>query len=409
MKIYKTKEVMTFYKTSLFAFSCNLTRVKTSTDADFGCFELLPAHNMRDDLIELDNDNKLFLINPKNYELKQFLNITPQHLTSAKVEKMFSLIKSGLIAFVDDSHIQCFLKLTNRQNLQDKTELKSVIFELLARFKCHTKHAAILTDKIIAYQIKGYSLEFATTSEIIESYEKFNSCMTKYAEKMPLFYNTPYNELGKISLSIMVLKRNGAIIARGLYRHKQNKLVKCYGDSVLMKQVALSKGIKTDISATKGARLPIVLDDNGALRLPYIDSEKHAIYLQKSKHGDFLVIDSSKEDNAYVVACADNQDLTCKPCGNYNDYFNSDFDSDFTGNDCTCSRCDYHIDREDCNYLYNGDVVCHDCSSYCDECNETVLADDMRPFFYRTHRGGITEGYCCESCADNMNQVPFRG
>jgi hypothetical protein len=77
---------------------------------------------------------------------------------------------------------------------------------------------------------------------------------------------------------------------------------------------------------------------------------------------------------------------------------------------CICSSCGYHIvDDEDANYLYNGERACNDCSSYCEECCETVLSDDMTTFFYRDTTHSINEGYCCESCADNMNQVPFRG
>jgi hypothetical protein len=79
-------------------------------------------------------------------------------------------------------------------------------------------------------------------------------------------------------------------------------------------------------------------------------------------------------------------------------------------NGCTCSNCGYYIvDDDDANYLYNGERACNDCSSYCEECNETVLSDDMTTFFYRDTTHSINEGYCCESCADNMNQVPFRG
>lgn len=75
---------------------------------------------------------------------------------------------------------------------------------------------------------------------------------------------------------------------------------------------------------------------------------------------------------------------------------------------CKCSECGTNINADEANYLSNGNVICCDCSSYCEECEETVLADNITTFFYRSRNGDIEEGYCCECCANNMRQVAFR-
>lgn len=63
----------------------------------------------------------------------------------------------------------------------------------------------------------------------------------------------------------------------------------------------------------------------------------------------------------------------------------------------TCYSCDRIIDKEDGNYIYQGDSYCEDCYSenfsYCEECNESYPRDDTR---YVENVGDI-----CDHCYNN--------
>lgn len=78
-------------------------------------------------------------------------------------------------------------------------------------------------------------------------------------------------------------------------------------------------------------------------------------------------------------------------------------------NGCTCTQCGSNVDNDEVCYLDNGNIVCQECSAYCEACEETVLSEDITTFLYRDRSGNIEEGYCCQHCADNMRQIAFRG
>lgn len=403
-------ENLIFYTANVFGFSVRLTRTTDRTTADFGSFLKLAGHITLNDFLVLNENIDIFNIK-KGSEIETATRYkTSQPNGTKNAVKMFDLVKRGYIAFLNDKHLNSFINLANLGNLQEKSTLTPILREYLSRFKCHTKHATALSEMIINHQLKGYTLEIATESEIIEAYQKFSSCMTKYAHLMPLFYGTPYDESGNISVSIMVLKRNGYILARGLYRHKSNKIIKCYGDSALMQNVAKMRGIKCDIGAAIGARLPIVTDDNGCLRIPYIDSEQHRISLKLNENNapQYLVIDSKDESLTYIGE-GNNQDLSLNYARAYHDFFDDEPCKDFTGESVkTCSNCECEVDEHDYRTDAAGNILCDDCSSYCEECDETVLSDEITEFFYRARNGEIETGYCCQSCADYMQQIPFR-
>jgi hypothetical protein len=82
-----------------------------------------------------------------------------------------------------------------------------------------------------------------------------------------------------------------------------------------------------------------------------------------------------------------------------------------TGSICDCCGERYDSEREGTTTA-NGLSICDSCYQddffYCEECEEVHHNDEQTRFIYEDRRGDFSEGYCCESCADDMSSIPFR-
>jgi hypothetical protein len=82
-----------------------------------------------------------------------------------------------------------------------------------------------------------------------------------------------------------------------------------------------------------------------------------------------------------------------------------------TGSICDCCGERYDREREGTSTA-NGQQICDSCYQdeffYCEACDEVHHNDEQTRFIYEDGRGNFIESWCCESCADDMQSIPFR-
>lgn len=395
----KTNELkLTFYKINPFYGLVSLKRVDRSEPRDFASFVLLPSKTNVCILNQLIIDNEISF---QSSDFNQFISYNKHHETS-KLEAIALKIKSGLDCLLSKKDIESFKCAFKIVADSSENEIKNICLNFGQHFKLHGNRTHLLCKKVISSLFDDYRITIATQAEIQEAYNQFNSCMLKFSEKMPLFYSVPYNDSGNVSVGVLIFWYKDVMKGRAVYRVKGDKVASFYGqDRVIFNNLSKKLGYKAaDCSALIGARLPIVVDDNNALLMPYIDSSDKSISLKiDDENGNYLVI-GTKLASLILLGTADSQKLQLNDRSlEYDNYFSDDYEKNEV-----CSNCDCDIDEDDYSTDYNGNILCSDCSGYCEACEETVLQDDMVPALSE-QRGSYYRIYVCSCCADDATQM----
>jgi hypothetical protein len=390
-----TTHSLTFYKLSAFFGLATLKRVDALEIHDFASFAKISSKTSVDHLNQLTIDANIF---HESMDFKSFVSQNNQFETN-KLESLALKIKTGLDCLVSTKDVGTFKKAFRIDASTSEIEVKNIVLEFASHFKIHGNRTHLLCGKIIKSLFDDYSITIGTSAEIENAYNRFQSCMQNYAEKMPLFYGAPYNTEEKISIGVLIFWHNDIMRGRAVYRLQSNKIASFYGyDRVIFNALSKKLGYKIDCDALIGARLPIVVDDNGALLIPYIDCSNKQISLKLDEHGNYLVI-GTKKDDLVLLGSGDSQRLQLNDItANYHDYF-----SDNYVNTNTCSNCDCDVD-DHYSTTNNGDILCEHCAGYCEQCDETVIADNMVQALSE-QRGSYYRIYVCECCADNADHM----
>jgi hypothetical protein len=155
----------------------------------------------------------------------------------------------------------------------------------------------------------------------------------------------------------------------------------------------------TEINVLKVAgyngRFIAYVNTDDTLCIPYMDGNGH-----------FDLVDDS-----YITTKKGKTFALCE----FNHYGELDADSvNFnvamvTGSICDC--CGERVGREGA-ITANGQSICDSCFQdeyfYCEECDGVHHNDEQTRFIYEDRRGDLSEAWCCESCADDMQSIPFR-
>ena len=191
------------------------------------------------------------------------------------------------------------------------------------------------------------------------------------------------------------------MLGRAVYRVKGDKIAAYYGsERIVFNALSKRNGYKTsDCSALIGARMPIVLDANGALLVPFIDCQDKSISLRLDDEGDYLVI-GTKLDNLSLLGTGDSQKLELNNRSHaYDNYFNDNYEKNEV-----CENCGGEVDDDDYSTDCDGNILCHECSGYCENCEQTVLCDNMVAALSGTRHGNYERIFVCSCCADNADE-----
>jgi len=191
-----------------------------------------------------------------------------------------------------------------------------------------------------------------------------------------------------------IAKQGDTVIARGFIDKDKNFTRIYYASSIsknAIEGIYKSAGFIKNNVTYNGFGYARLTRDEEYIYAPYLDGEDKRI--------DIIDYDiTAKNGNRFVKFEFNGTEVNLRQTG-----------GTVKLDGCTCSQCGVDLDDDAyTQYFSNGEPVCEECSAYCEECEETVLSQDMTNFFYRTRRGDLEEGYCCQSCADNMLMVPFR-
>ena len=393
----QNETILIFYKINPFYGLVSLKRVTREESYDFASFSQLQSKTTVSEL------NKLIIDGAIQFEsaaLKNSINHN-NHYNVNRLEPIALKIKSGLDCLLSKNDIENFKRAFSITPSTTENDIKNICYNFAAHFKIHGNRMPLLCKKITSSLFDGYRITVGTASEIQEAYSLFSACMLKFSKQMPLFYGTPYNTSGKTSIGVLIFWEKDIMRGRATYRVRSNKIASFYGNDRAV-FTALSKKLgfgAIDCSALIGARLPIVVDDNNALLMPYIDSSDKSISLKiDDENGNYLVI-GTKLDSLILLGVADSQKLELNNRSHaYDNYFSDDYEKNEV-----CSNCECDIDEDDYSTDYNGNILCSNCSGYCEMCDETVLQDDMVPALSE-QRGSYYRIYVCSCCADNADE-----
>lgn len=389
---------LTFYKINPFFGLVSLKRVERIEPYDFASFSSLPS---KITVLEL---NKLHLDSDLQFESNDFKSflINNKQTGTDKLASIALKIKSGFDCLLSKRDIQNFKSAFKIDATTTENDIKNICLNFAAHFKIHGKRISLLCDKVISSLFDDYKITVATASEIAESYHQFHSCMTKFSEKMPLFYSVPYNDSGKTSIGVLIFWERGIMRGRAVYRVKGKKVAAFYGsERIIFNALCKRNGYKApDCSALIGARMPIVLDANGALLVPFIDCQDKSISLRLDDEGDYLVI-GTKLDNLSLLGTGDSQKLELNNrTSYYDDYFSDDYETN-----TICSNCECDVDDDDYSTDCDGNILCQECSGYCENCEQTVLFDDIVTALSETRNGNYERICVCSCCADSTDHM----
>jgi len=388
-------KTLIFYRIASFYGLLTLTRVNGLESHDFASFTKLASKVTVGDLQSLNDTGDIFHTN------HNFLVLVHSTFESKKIESIALKIKSGFDCLLSKKDINTFKSSFDIRPDTSENDIKNIILNVFTHFKIHGNKTPLLYNKIISSLFDDFSITIATSEQIKLSYSKFPSCMDKYSEQMPFFYNTVYNNENKISIGVLILWHKNVMTGRAVFRVQSNKIASFYGyNRVIFTALTKKLGYKIDCDALIGARLPIVLDDNGALLVPYIDSSNKEISLKiDNDHGNYLVI-ATKKDDLILLGRADGQNLQLQHrTSEYDDYFSDDYCSHNI-----CSNCSDDVEEDEYNVTSNGDILCQNCAGYCDQCGETVVADEM-VVGLSEQRGAYYRIYACNCCAENAETM----
>ena len=395
----KNEPILIFYKINPFYGLVSLSRVTREESYDFASFSQLQSKTTVSELNKLIIDSDIQF---ESADLRYLINRN-NHFYTNKLEAIALKIKSGLDCLLSNQDIENFKRAFIITPSTTENDIKNICCNFAAHFKIHGNRMPLLCKKITSSLFDGYKITVGTASEIEEAYSLFSACMRPFSDKMSLFYGVPYNNSGKISTGVLILWYNDIMRGRAVYRVRNNKISSFYGNDRAV-FTALSKKLgfgAIDCSALIGARLPVVVDDNNALLMPYIDCSDKSISLKiDNDNGNYLVI-GTKLDDLILLGTADSQKLQLNDRSRqYDNYFSDDYETAEV-----CSNCNCDVDAEECSSDYNGNLLCSECAGYCEECEETVIEDDMVTALRENRNGGYTQINVCESCADNAQQM----
>lgn len=329
-------------------------------------------------------------------------------------------VESIVRLIMDD---KSFLRVTlcdkqGRIMREDKEDITvQALFQALG--VCPRQNSTLFNDilqGLIHATMGRYEMRVLTTeTDINYAYTlgNFTSCM-RYNRSTGKVYGREYQD-GKQSVALACLyDADGDMVARSVLRLQNNKIVRIYTseNSGKIASVYRAHGYEQSENALVGARLPIVVDDNGALSMPYIDGKTRDIRYIEDPEGDYLQIGGERGE-LIGDASATTGYLKVWDAG-IDRGFHSHGGRDTRGDEYNCDCCGGGID-EDNVHTFDGECLCESCyydsTTTCDDCDNRISNNDSN--YYEevySARTGETYGAClCQSCSDEYWQSPTDG